>query len=79
MRSQLSLPKIVGGTPQFTAHVYCGQTAGCIKMPRSTEVDLSSGHIVSDGDPAPSQKGHITPPPFRPMSNVATVAHLSYC
>ena len=53
-----------------------------MKMPLGTEVDLSPGHIVLDGDPDP-------PPPakgaqhsslsFRPMSIVATVAHLSYC
>ena len=29
--------------------------------------------------PSAPRKGHSTPPPFRPMSIVATVAHLSYC
>jgi len=34
-------------------------------MPLSTEVDLSSGHIVLDGDPAPpTQKGHSSPHPL---------------
>jgi len=33
--------------------VYCGQTAGWIKMPLGTEVGLSTGYIVSDGEPAP--------------------------
>ena len=28
--------------PQFSAHVYCGQTAGWIKMPLGTEVGLGS-------------------------------------
>ena len=37
--------------PQFTAHVYCGQTAGWIKM-ALVEVGLDSSHIVLDGDPA---------------------------
>jgi len=47
-------------------------------MPLSTEVDLSPGHIVLDGDSAPRERG-TSAPSFRPMSIVATVAHLSYC
>jgi len=31
---------------QFSAHFYCGQTAGCIKMPLGMEVGLSPGDIV---------------------------------
>jgi len=42
--------------PQFSAHVYCGQTAGWIKMPLNMEVGLGSGHIVLDVDPAPLPK-----------------------
>jgi len=42
--------------PQFSAHLYCGQTAGCIKMPRVMEVGLSPGDFVLDGDPAPYPK-----------------------
>jgi len=71
-----------GHTPaQFLAHVYCGQTAGWMKAPLGTEVDLGPGHIVSDGDPAPMhpRRGTAVPLSFRPMSIVATVAHLSYC
>ena len=35
-----------GGTaPQFSAYVHCGQTAGWIKTPLGTEVDLSLIHI----------------------------------
>ena len=30
--TQLLSPKR-GQSPQFSAHLYCGQTAGCIKMP----------------------------------------------
>jgi len=41
---------------QFSAHVYCGQTAGCIKMALSTEVGVGPDHIVLDGDPAPLPK-----------------------
>ena len=39
--------------PQLLAHVYCGQTAGWIKMALSMEVGLGPGHIVLDRDPAP--------------------------
>ena len=42
-----------GGAPKFSAHVYCGQTAGCIKIPLGTKVDLRPGDSVLDGDPAP--------------------------
>ena len=39
---------------QFSAHVYCGQTAadGWIKMALGMEVGLGPVHIVLDGDPA---------------------------
>jgi len=43
-----------------------------------TEVDLGPGHIVLDGAQLPA-KGAQQAPSFRPMSIVATVAHLSYC
>jgi len=33
-----------GAQPPISGHVYCGQTAGWIKMPLGTEVDLSPGH-----------------------------------
>jgi len=46
--------------------VYCGQTAGWIKMPLGAEVGLGPGHIVLDGDPAAHRKGHISPFYFRP-------------
>jgi len=35
-------------SPQFLAHVCCGQTARWIKMPLGTEVGLSAGDIVLD-------------------------------
>ena len=57
--------------PQFSAHFYCGQTAGCIKMPLCMEVGLNPRDFVLDGDPAsPLQKGSETPN-FRPMSIMA--------
>ena len=43
--------------PKFSAHLYCGQTAGWMKLLLGTEVGLSPGDFVLDGDPAPSQKG----------------------
>jgi len=42
---------------QFSANVYCGQTAGVIKMPLRMEVDFDPCKVVSDGDPAPPRKG----------------------
>ena len=45
-----------GADPQFSVHFYCGQTAGCVKMPLGKEVGLSPGDFVLDGDPAPSTK-----------------------
>ena len=51
---------------QFSAHVYCGQMAGRIKMPLGTEVGLGPGDIVLDGDPAPPQGGTTAPPLFGP-------------
>ena len=47
------LPKKGAVTPQFSAHVYCGQMAGWIKMALGMEVGLGPGHIVLNGDPAP--------------------------
>ena len=42
---------------------YCGQTAGCIKIPVGMDVCLSPGDFVLDGDPVPPQKGGGAPPP----------------
>ena len=33
-------PKRDEAPPQFSVHLYCGQTVGCIKMPLGMEVDL---------------------------------------
>ena len=41
--------------------VYCGQTAGWIKMKLGMQIGLGPGHIVLDGDQAP--------PPF--ISDIA--------
>jgi len=34
--------------PQFSAHFYCGKTAGCTKMPLGMEVGFSPGDFVLD-------------------------------
>jgi len=44
----LAPPK--GNSPQFSAHVCCGRTAGWIKMPLGIEVGLGPGDIVLDQD-----------------------------
>jgi len=64
--------------PQFSAHVYCDQTDGWIKMPFGTEVGVGPGDIGTQL-PHPwngaQQLSHFS-------SHVCygpTVAHLSYC
>jgi len=72
------------GTPtptQFVAHVYCGQTAGWMKAPLYTEVDLGTGHIVLDVVPAVREKGTAAPLCFRlcllwPRSPISATAGL---
>ena len=62
------------------AYIYCGQTDGRMKTPLGTEVDLEDldpGHIVLYGVPSLRERGTVAPS-FRPMSIVATLAHLSY-
>ena len=60
-------------SPQFSAHLYCGQAAGCIKMPFGMEVGLSPGDFVLDGEPVTprprhrphlQEKGHAQPHQF---------------
>ena len=64
--------------------IYCGQTAGWIKMRIGREVDISPGHTVLHEDPASPPKRGTAAPTFRPMSIVAkrspisaTAEHLS--
>jgi len=42
-----------GQSPQFLAHICCGQMAELSKMSLGTEVGLGPGYVVLDGDPAP--------------------------
>jgi len=58
-----------GHSPQFSAHICCGQMAGWIKMPFGMEVGLGTGDFVLDGDwgPSfPSPKRGKSPPIFGP-------------
>ena len=73
-------PKKRRGTAALFDHVYCGQTAGRIKMSLGTKVRLGPGHILLDRDPAPPKGAQ---PQFPLMSFVAerspisaTVEHL---
>ena len=64
MGTQLPPSQKGGGTPpQFSAHVYCGQTAAWMKMPLCTQVGLGPDNIVLDGDEDPFQKGGRAPSP----------------
>ena len=64
---------------QFLAHVYCGQTAGWMKTPSSTEVDFDPGHIVLDGVPPLRVRGTAAPPVFSAHVYCGHGRHLSYC
>ena len=63
MGTQSPFPKSGRSPPaQFSAHFYCGQTTGCIKMPLGTDVGLNPGDFVTNGDPGPPpQKGGGSP------------------
>jgi len=56
-----SSPPWQGHSPQFLIHVYCGQTAGWVKTPLGTEVDLGPGHIVLDRVPALCERVAVAP------------------
>jgi len=59
-------------SPQFLAHICCGQMVGWTKTKLGMQVGLGPGHIVLDEDPAPlPQKGADPPPNFSPLSVVA--------
>jgi len=68
-----SPPPKRGQSPQFSAHFYCGQTAGCFKMPLDMNVGISPGDFVIDGDTALTKRGGA--PNFRPTSIVAKRLH----
>jgi len=82
VRWRPSSPVPNGHGPQFSAHVYCGQTAGWMKMPLGTEVDLGPGRIVLDRDQAlPRERGTAAAPFFGacllwPRSPISATADL---
>ena len=58
-------PQKGGGPQKFSAHVYCDQTAGWMKLILGMVVGLSPGEFVLDGDPVTfPQKGAQPPPQF---------------
>ena len=59
-------PKRGQSRPQFSTHFYCGQTAGCIKVPLSMEVGLSPGDFVLDGVPVSLPQKGWSPQIFGP-------------
>jgi len=80
-------PSQKGVDPQInSAHVYCGQTAGWIKMVLGMEVGLSPEDFVLNGDPVPLPKRGRAKPPgrsplrnFQPISLVAKRLDASRC
>ena len=71
----LPLPKKVAEPPKFSAHVYCGQTAACIKMPLGIELGLGPGDFVRWGSRCPFPKRGVDPQNFRPMFIVTKRLH----
>jgi len=75
-----SSPPPKGTVPQFSAHICCGQMAGCIKMPFGREVGLGPREIVLNGDPASLLKRTAEPAPnFQPIFSVAKRLDVSRC
>jgi len=74
--TQLPSPK-KGHSPHFSTDVYCGQTAGWIKMPLSTKLGLGPPTLCYMWIQL-LQKGHS--PKFSAHVYCGqTVAHFSYC
>jgi len=65
-------PQKGGRAAQFSAHVYCGQTAAWIKVPHGMEIGLGPDDIVLDGDPA-------TTSPKRERSSLPQFSAHLYC
>jgi len=62
MGTQVPLEKKAHRPPHpIFGNVYCGQTAGWMKKPLGTEVDLDPGHIVFDGVPALRERSTANP------------------
>ena len=57
-------PPLKGHSPQFSANVCCGQTAGWTKMPLVMVVGLDPGDFVFDGTQLAPEKRHSHPHPI---------------
>jgi len=67
VRREPSFPPLKGHSPQFSANVRCGQTAGRTKMPLGTEAGLGPGNFVFDWDQLlPEKRTHPPQPIFGP-------------
>jgi len=78
MGTQLPSPQKGYTSPQFSAHVHCGQTAGWIKMTLGSEVCLGPGDIVLEGTQlSPTERGTTAPHFWAHVCCGQTVAHLS--
>ena len=64
MGTQLSSQNRGLCTPKFSAHLYCSQTAGWIKMPLGTEVGSAYATLCSMWTHLPAEKGHTHPTQF---------------
>jgi len=67
-----------GGAPKFSAHVYCSQTAGWMKMALGMEVALVQSTLCYMGTQLPAPK-RGTAPNFRPIFIVAKRPDASRC
>jgi len=56
-----AVPFPKGHSPQFSAHICCGQMAAWIKMSLGMELRLGPGYFVLDGDPGPLPKRGRSP------------------
>jgi len=65
-----AFPPLKGHSPQFSANVHCGKTAGWNKMTLGMKVGLGTGDFVFDGDP--------TSPERRAQPSTKFLAHV-YC
>jgi len=74
-----SPPPKGGRASLFSAHVYCVQMAGWMKMPCGRQVGVDPSDIVLDGDPVPPPRKGRRATNFRPMSVVAKWLDGSRC
>jgi len=69
-------PTAQRGTSLIFGQCPCGQTNGWITVPLGRDVDVSTGDIVLDWNPALPQRGTAAPS-FRPLSIVAKRSPIS--